>query len=305
MGLLPPSVAVLTASTSDFEAKMAAAKASMEGVGATGTTTFERLSSAGGKVLLGVAGAGAAVGAVSLKMAADFQQAVVQIVTGAGESRKNIDLISQGMLNMAASVGQTPVQLAAGLYLIESAGFHGAQGLIVLKAAAQGAATGGAQMATVANAVTTALTDYHLPASQAADVTSALIQTVADGKVHLQDLSMALGKVMPVASALGGSFQQVTGAIATMTNAGLTARCAATPVQAALLALSAPSSVAAKALQGVGLTTQQVKDTLDGPTGLSGALALIETHVGSTFPRGSVASVEALKAIMGGVTGYS
>jgi len=305
MALLPPTMAVLTASNSDFMAKMAESKAAMEDLSTSGTSSFSKLSSVGGAMLAGIAGGAVAVGGVSLKMAADFQEATDQLVTGAGESEKNIGMVRDGILAMAATVGQTPIELAKGMYLIESAGYHGAAGLTVLKAAAEGAATGGAQMATVANAVTTALTDYHLPASQAADVTSALIQTVADGKTHLQDLAGALGKVMPVASALGVSFQEVTGAMATMTNAGLTARFAATHLQNTLLALSAPSATADKALASVGLTSQQVKDTLDGPGGLSAALSLIETHVGSTFPKGSVASVTALKDIMGGVTGYS
>jgi TP901 family phage tail tape measure protein len=284
---------------------MAEASATMDEFGAKNELTGAKVNKVANKVANGIIGLAVVGGATAAKMAMDFQTAVTQLVTGAGESEKNIKLVSDGILSMAGTVGQTPQELAKGLYLIESAGYHGAAGLSVLKAAAEGAVVGAAPMTDVSNALTTALHDYNIPASKAGQVTSALIETVASGKTHLSDLATSLGKVMPQAAALGINFQPVTGGIATMTNAGLSARLASMHLSNTLLALSAPSATAAKSMASVGLTTQQVKDTLTGPAGLQGALQLIEQHVSSTFPKGSVASVQALKNIMGGTAGYS
>ena len=96
------------------------------------------------------------------------------------------------------------------------------------------------------------------------------------------------------------SFQDVTGAMATMTNAGLSARLASQHLSNTLLAMSAPTAAATTAMSSVGLSSQQVKDALDGPGGLGAALSMIEDHVDSKFPKGSVASVNAFKAIIGG-----
>ena len=304
-GLLPPVVATLIADTKQYSTKMAEASATMDEFGAKNELTGAKVNKVANKVSNGIIGLAVVGGATAAKMAMDFQSAVTQLVTGAGESEKNIKLVSDGILSMAGTVGQTPQELAKGLYLIESAGYHGAAGLSVLKAAAEGAVVGAAPMADVSNALTTALHDYNIPASKAGQVTSALIETVASGKTHLSDLATSLGKVMPQAAALGINFQTVTGGIATMTNAGLSARLASMHLSNTLLALSAPSTTAAKSMASVGLTTQQVKDTLTGPAGLQGALQLIEQHVSSTFPKGSVASVQALKNIMGGTAGYS
>lgn len=287
------------------------ASGALKSFGEVSTAAESSGSKIGGAFKAAAAGAavvvGAAVGiaAVAVKMATQFQQSQTLLVTGAGESQSNLAMVSQGILNMAGQVGQSAMSLSQGMFLIESAGYHGADGLAVLKSAAEGASVGGAQLTTVAGAVTTALHDYALPVSQANNVTSALIETVASGKTNLEDLGESLGRVLPTAAALGVSFPQVAGAMATMTNAGLSARFAAMHLQASLLALSAPSGVAGKAMKEVGLTTQEVKNTLDGPSGLSGALALIEEHVGKKFPAGSVASVTALKDIMGGTVGYS
>src|SRR5439155_4756198 len=122
------------------------------------------------------------------QMAGDFQAGMTSLVTGAGESQKNIQMVSNGLLGLATQTGTSTKQLTDGMYMIESAGYHGADGLKVLQASAEGAKVGAANLADVANGVTTALTDYHMPASQAVSVTNDLIATVASGKTHMQDL---------------------------------------------------------------------------------------------------------------------
>lgn len=257
----------------------------------------------GKDIAAGLGIATVAIGIEATKAAASYQTLTTQIVTGAGESQANIELVRKGILSMAGAVGTMPDELAKGMYLIESAGYHGAAGLDVLKAAAKGAKVGGADMADVANGLTTALTDYNIPADRANAVTSALVETVAVGKMHMQDLAKSLGMVMPKASALGVSFQDVTGALATMTGAGMTARRASMNLANTILSLGAPSNKASVALGEIGMSAQQVKDDLS-KKGLAGTLQEIEEHVGSTFPKGSVAAVEAFKNILGGATGY-
>ncbi len=281
-------------------------KQDLSDAGSSGDKFKTVMSAVGGASLLAFGAATVGIGVESIHMATSWQSSMTTLVTGAGEAQKNIGLVSKGILGMAGAVGQAPEKLAAGMYLIESAGYHGAQGLDVLRASAEGASVGNAQMSTVADAVTTALTDYHLKASNAAEVTSALVETVASGKTTMEALGQSLGKVMPQASALGINFQTVTGAMATMTDTGLSARLASQHLSNTLLALSAPSATAAKAMQSVGLTAQQLKDMIANPSiGLAGALEVIEKHVGQTFPAGSVAGVTALKAITGGATGFS
>jgi phage-related protein len=113
-----------------------------------------------------------------------------------------------------------------------------------------------------------------------------------------------MGTVLPLASASGLSFAQVAGGLATMTNSGLTAQHAAQNLAFAIRGLEAPNGQAVKAMQAVGLSAQQLKNTLS-QQGLSGAIQLIEEHVGKKFPAGSVDAVEAFKHIMGGAVGYN
>jgi TP901 family phage tail tape measure protein len=306
MGMLPPVVVELRALGGDLKSKIGDAKSELNDLDAAGNKNMKSLQIAGKAAALGVAAIAVVAigaGAAAVHMASAFQESTTSLVTGAGESEANIDMVRKGILAMAGAVGTMPEELSKGLYLINSAGYKGAQGLSVLRAAAMGAKVGGADMAVVANGLTTALTDYNIPASRSNAVTSALVATVAAGKMKMQDLASSLGAVMPKAAALGVSFQDVTGAMATMTGAGMTARKASMNLANAVMAMGAPGAKATDALKSIGLTAQQVKDDLS-KKGLAGTMAEIEDHVGNKFPKGSVAATTALKDILGGTTGY-
>lgn len=258
-----------------------------------------------GMVAAGAIAAGAAVmdiGVTAAKAAGDFQQSMTTLVTSAGESRANIKMVSDGILQLSTDTATSTDQLVKGMYFIESSGMHGADGLLVLKAAAQGAKTENADLTTVAKALSTVMSDYHMPASQAAEAMNGLIAAVQHGKTTLQDLSSAMGAVLPIASSLHIPFAQVAGAMDTMTNAGMSSQQAAQNLAHVLVSLSAPSGVAVKSMVAVGLSAQQVKDALVNQ-GLPEALQLIEDHVGKKFPEGSVAYEQALKNILGGIVG--
>lgn len=242
------------------------------------------------------------VGAASIKMAADFQKGLTSLVTGAGETEDNLGKISAGVKRIAVQSGSSTKDLINGLYLIESAGFHGADGLKVLQAAAEGAKVGEADLGTVADATTTVLKDYKLGGDSATAATNALIATVAAGKTHLGDLSSALARVLPNAAALGIGVGQVGGAIATMTSEGTSARLAAMGLNAVLLAVAAPSATAAKSVHALGGTSQDLANTLQHK-GLIAALQMVSDLALKAGPRGSAAYVQAMKAMLGGANG--
>src|SRR5579859_1374603 len=172
-------------------------KAQVEGV----SSSVDKGAASIRSFAIGAAVVGAAaligIGVASVKMAGDFQAGMTSLVTGAGESQKNIKMVSDGILAMAPAVGTTTKALTDGMYMIESAGFHGADGLQVLKAAAEGAKVGNADLASVANAVTTVMKDYSLKANDAALATNFLVSVVSQGKTHMQDLSGSLSAILP------------------------------------------------------------------------------------------------------------
>jgi len=240
------------------------------------------------KLALGIA-AGAAFAADKLiNMAGDFQQQMTRVATGAGEVQSNMKMVTEGVLNMSGEVGQSTRELTAALYTVESASYHGADALTVLHAAAEGAKVGNAELATVADAVTTSLNAYHMGAKGAVEVTNALIGAESQGKTTMEALAGSLATVLPTAAAAGVGLNEVLGAMSTMTAEGTSADNAATYLRMTIGQLSNPSNKAAQEMKNLGLSATQVGLNL-GKNGLASTLMMltdaIEKHMG---PAGTV-----------------
>jgi TP901 family phage tail tape measure protein len=238
------------------------------------------------------------LGVVATKAAGDFQSGLTTLVTGAGEAQSNIKMVGDGILKMANDTGTSTKQLVDGMYMIESAGYHGAAGLDVLKNAAMGAKVGAADLGTVANGVTTIMTDFSSKNVNAANATNALIATVASGKTHMQDLSQSLSTILPTASAAGVGLNDVMAAMATMTGEGVPAADAATYLRQTIMMLENPSSKAAKTMKEFGLTAEDIANEMK--VSLPGALKMVTDAVGKQFPAGSQQYIAAVANIVGG-----
>lgn len=239
----------------------------------------------------------------SVHMATTYESVTTRLVTSAGEQQKNLDMVRKGMLDMAGQVGVSAIDLANAMYYVESAGFHGADGLTALKAAAQGAKAEGADTTTVVKAMTDVLVDYHLGADQAANVTSKMIVAVAQGKTSLQDFSGAFASIVPAASAAGISFNDVAAALAQMTNHGFTANRASANLAQALRSMLNPTGTMKTAFTEFGVSTKELQAKLSGPNGLTDAMEYLSQKATKAGKEGTPAFAAALKLLMGTAPG--
>ncbi len=216
--------------------------------------------------------------ALAVKGAADLQTQMIRLSTSAGETQKNLALDTQGVLDISTATATSTDQLSKGLYTINSAGFHGAQGLLILKAAAEGAKSENADLGTVTNAVTTILNDYHIGADKSVSVTNQMVAAVSAGKMNMQDFAGSLSAVLPLANAMHLSFAQVAGAEATMTAQGMSAQQSSQDLANTIRALSNPNQVAINEMQQMGLDSNAVSKGL-GKNGLTGTLTTLTTAI--------------------------
>lgn len=225
---------------------------------------------------------------VATKMAADFQTQLTRMVTSAGESQKNIALLSRGLLNLSVVTGTSTTNLANGLYLIESAGYHGADGLRVLTAAAKGARTENADLKDVSDALTTGLKDYNLTGKDATKVMNVYIAAVSHGKTTFQDFSASLSTVQALAAAAHISIADMAGVLATLTDHGVNAAEATQQMAFTIRNLEAPNNVAVNAMAQLGISATDVSQNL-GKRGLSGTVEyLSQTILQKMGPSGTV-----------------
>jgi TP901 family phage tail tape measure protein len=197
------------------------------------------------------------------------------------------------MLEMAGQVGVSATSLSDAMYKVESAGYHGAAGLGLLKAAEQGAKAEGADGAKVADALSSAMRDYYPHAQSAADVTkystdvmSKLIGATSAGKMTFDDLAGSLNSILPVASAANISLTDTLGVLASMTVHGISADQATQNMADAIRHLQAPTQTMSKAMATLGIDSQDVAAKL-GERGLSGTMQLLSEKVKASMPPGS------------------
>ena len=254
------------------------ASKTLEGVAAKTGLLGESFGIATGLVLAGGA-ALATVAGVSIKMAGDFQQSMDLVQTQAGASAEEVRNMSKAILDMAPALGSTPKQMAEGLFYIESAGFRGAQALDILKLSAEGAAVGEANLADVANGLTSIINSGISGVKNATEAMGVLNAVVGGGKMHMQDLIASLSTgILPAARAVGISIQDVGAAMDVMTNNGIVAQDGATRLRMTLSLMEAPTHAAIKALSSIGLTQTQIADDMRNK-GLGFALQDLKTHL--------------------------
>ena len=261
----------------------------MDGLKTAGTeaeTFGSKIAGLGATAVKGLTVAGAGVAAVSVKMAGDWQASMIKLVTSAGETGSVVDgkltgpiaNVSKQLLQMAVDTGTSTKELASGMYYVESAGFHGADGLTVMKMAAEGAKAEGADLHTVADALTTALHDMGAKASDSTAYMDMMIKTVASGKTSMEALAGSLHSVLPQASAAHISFADIGAAIATMTVAGTSADQATMMLGHTITTLEAPNALAIKSMSQMGLSATDLAKNL-GTRGLLGTFAMIDEAI--------------------------
>jgi len=187
-----------------------------------------------------------------------------------------VEKVSGKLTGMAGKVGRGPNELADAFYYANSALGDADKALAAVEISAKAAALGLGDTATVVDAVTSAMNAYGLAANQVASVTDTLVAAVKYGKMPAEDLAGAIGMVLPVASAMGVSLQELVANIATLTRTGLSAHEAVTAVRAVLNVMLKESPAGAEALKKVGLSyaglRQEIKEK-----GLQSALVTLTT----------------------------
>lgn len=239
-----------------------------------------------------------AVAAVSVDQAAKFQKSMTLIQTAGGETAAKTAEISKGIKKLAVETGTSLDALSEGIYTVAKAGaqkWTATEQLLVLKAAAQGAKAEQVDLGVATDALSTVMLDYHLKASQAVETENQLIKASGLAKTNFSLFSTSLSNVTPIAAALGISFDQVGGAIATMTQHGVSAQQATENLRNLLFNLSGQNNVAAAAMQQLGINTVALQQSLSKPGGLVNALKTVDKALAEHTKNGMV-TVDITKA---------
>jgi TP901 family phage tail tape measure protein len=271
----------------ELSTQMKTARSQLDGTAAGLKKSAATVGGAMASVGKGTTALGLGVAAVSVKMASDFQAHTAVLQTAAGETSKGLAVVRQGIKDIAVGTGTGIQNLTDGMYTIEKAGYRGSAGLMVLKAAAQGAREENAKLSDVTNAMTSVMASYHLKATDSVRVMNGMKTAAGEGKITMEEFSGALSTVLPIASANHIAFEDIAGSMATLTQHGTTAREATHELAATIRALASPNNVASREMARFGLSAVDVSTHL-GQRGLSGTVNLLsETILKQMGPAGT------------------
>jgi TP901 family phage tail tape measure protein len=239
-----------------------------------GAMSGQRLSQVGGQltrsVTLPIVAAGAAAGALAVR----FDDAFRQMQGLAGVTAEEVDGLRDSVLDLAGETAQSPQELAEALYFIRSAGIDGAAALDALEWSAKGATIGLGEASSVADLLTSAMGAYGTETLSAAEATDVLVATAREGKAEASALAPQMGRLLPIASELGVSFAEVGGALAFLSRSGGGAELASTNLGNVLQKLLTPAEEGVRALEAMGMSTEDLKASI-AERGLLGTLVFL------------------------------
>jgi TP901 family phage tail tape measure protein len=201
-----------------------------------------------------------AVGALAVKSFVQFEASMIKIEALVGVSAGSVARFGEAVKEASLATGRGPQELADAMFFVASAGLRGSVAMEVLAASAKGAAIGLGQTKVVADAATSAVNAYgaeNLSGSEAVDVLTAAVR---EGKIEANRLAPAIGKAIPVASAMGIQFHEVAAAIAAMTRTGTDARTSAIQLRQIMQSLLDPSRQTTRALKEMGIAENELRE---------------------------------------------
>ena len=239
MGTLDPSVAK---SVAEANKKFSGIKAGVAVAGAA---------------IAGATTAAVAFGKTSLDAAAKFETGMSNIATlldgDTATVNKRIAEMGDDIMGVAKKTGLATDDLSNGMYQIVSALGDSADATSQLEVAAKAAKAGGATTVDAINLLSAVTKGYGDTSGEAWSKASDLaFQTVKLGQTSFPELAASLGKVVPIASALNISQEELFGSFATLTGVtGSTAE-VATQMKSVFSGLMTPSTALSEKIGELG-----------------------------------------------------
>lgn len=262
-----------------------------------------------GKAFMPVAAGAAAVGAVLIGVGKaaftaglDFNKLMANVQSlDIGIDR--IDELKVSVREMAIDTGKSTSDLTEGLYQVVSAFGDSADTAKILELNAKAAAAGIATTTDAINLTSAVTKGYGDTSAEAvAKVSDLAFQTVKLGQTTFPELAASMGKVVPVASALGVSQEELFAQMATLTGVTGSAAEVATQLRGVLAAMQKPTKEMETAMIGLGFASAEAMIQELGMVGAMEALAGETTGTSGEIAKmfGQVEATGAVLALTGG-----
>ena len=241
----------------------------------------------------------AIAGGAAIKMGVDFDKSMTKIKSLVGVAGDAVDDMGKKARQMAVDTGVSSTKAADALFFITSAGLRGDEAMQVLNASLKASAVGLGEVANIADLATSAMNAYGSDTLTASGATDVLVAAVREGKLSAEDLAGSMGSVLPTASALGVSFNDVGAAMAAMSRTGTDAAQGATQLNAILMGITKTGPAQDAAFKAMGLSAAGLRKQIK-EEGLLAALGTLKDGIdGNTEAATQIfPNIRALKGVL-------
>lgn len=267
---------ILSANIQGLRSQLSAAQASVTDFAQKADKKFNdnRAAADGLANSVGLVGA-ATVGIAGLAVQrfADFDKAMSSVQASTRATGSELESLRTAAVQAGADTAFSAAEAAQGIDELAKAGVAtedilggGLAGALNLAAAGQ------ISVAEAAETAASAMVQFGLEGSDVGHVADLLAAGAGKAQGSVSDMGQALNQAGLIASQVGLSVEETTGSLAAMASAGLMGSDAGTSLKTALIALSSPSSTAAKEMKRLGISAYDANGEFIGMEALAGQL---------------------------------
>lgn len=251
-----------------------------------------------------------AFGALGTKTFMDFEDTITGAGVKAGATGEQLERMKETALKLGHDFPITASEAAEAMDRLAAGGFDAEQTMAAMPGIIEASVASGEDMATTSDVITSALNIWNLKTGDVAENTqhvADVVQMAANvSKLGMADFGLAMQYAGAPAAALGVNIEELSTAMAIMSNNGIEASTIGTSLRSTMSRLALPPKEAAAAIDQLGLHLQnadgsfvgiteaisQMREAMDGMTdtqqvgiakaiagedAFSGLLALIKT----------------------------
>jgi TP901 family phage tail tape measure protein len=251
-----------------------------------------------------------AFGALGTKTFMDFEDTITGAGVKAGATGEQLERMKETALKLGHDFPITASEAAEAMDRLAAGGFDAEQTMAAMPGIIEASVASGEDMATTSDVITSALNIWNLKTGDVAENTqhvADVVQMAANvSKLGMADFGLAMQYAGAPAAALGVNIEELSTAMAIMSNNGIEASTIGTSLRSTMSRLASPPKEAAAAINQLGLHLQnadgsfvgiteaisQMREAMDGMTdtqqvgiakaiagedAFSGLLALIKT----------------------------
>lgn len=273
-------MAFLRANTSDFTAKMGAAKAEVDDLSKGGASNFEKLATVGKAALLGVAAGAAVVIGASVDLAEKFQGTVTSIAASGDISVGTAQKIGDAFLGTAGAtiysgqqIGTAFAAVAGQVKLLNGGVLNAKAALDVMRPSMDLAEASGTSLSSATSDIASTLQAFGLQITSSPLVSNVLFNAARQTGTSVDSLSSALDKARAKMGTAAPSVQQLGGLLVDLTQHGETGRAAMTSLGSAFTGIIKPTKDVFEAQLAAGVSFINTKGALDPLSQILGEVA--------------------------------